>query len=263
MKLSVSNIGWPAQKDEAMYLWLQRNGFSGIEIAPTRLFPKRPYKDRSLAEKEARRLKEGFGLEIPSMQSIWYGMSQRIAGPQKERDELYQYTKEAIDFASACGCYNLVFGCPRNRTVLSKDEIALNEAFLLNIANYAQKHQVVIALEANPAIYHTNYINTTSEAIETIRKLNDPALKLNLDIGTILENNEGLELLKKNIDLISHIHISEPGLKPLQERQLHRDLKNLLSNEKYQGFVSLEMARPPEHDDLIRSCLYLKEVFGS
>lgn len=43
MKLSISNIAWSPQVDDEMYRFLQEAGYSGIEIAPTRLFPDAPY----------------------------------------------------------------------------------------------------------------------------------------------------------------------------------------------------------------------------
>lgn len=262
MKLSVSNIGWNSQQDREMYVWLQEQGIQGLEAAPTRLFPEGPYDRLEQAAVMAKELKTQYGLQIPSMQSIWYGMPQRISGTQEEWDKLYLYTEKAIDFACACSCRNLVFGCPKNRTVLQSADAARNEQFLLEIAQAAHKKQAVIALEANPTIYHTNYINTTMEAIETVRRLDHPGLKLNLDFGTVLANEECLNILKGNIDIISHVHISEPGLKSLQRRQEHLVLKELLQQGGYEHFVSLEMAQPEDFCALTESILYLKEVFA-
>lgn len=261
MKLSVSNIGWTVQQDEEMYAWLQNQGFQGIEIAPTRLFSEQPYAHKAAAANIAKQLYAMYHLQIPSMQSIWYGMTQRIAGSRKERAVLYEYTKQTIDFAAACGCRNLVFGCPKNRTVSMGADVRVNEQFLWDIAQAADMRHVVIGLEANPPVYQTNYINTTSQAVEVLRQLNHPALKLNLDFGTILANEERLDIVENNLDLISHVHISEPGLKSLQRRGEHRTLRQLLE-QGYTGFVSLEMARPQDPDELKKSCLYLKEVFG-
>lgn len=261
MKLSVSNIGWSAHQDEQMYIWLQDHEFQGIEIAPTRLYPERPYDSSALAAEEANRLHSMYNLRISSMQSIWYGMTQRIAGSPEERAALYEYTKQAIDFAAACGCRNLVFGCPKNRTISKEADISVNEQFLWDIAQAADMRRVVIGLEANPPVYQTNYINTTSQAIKVLRQLNHPALKLNLDFGTFLANGEHLDIVENNLDLISHVHVSEPGLKPLRRREEHRTLRRLLE-QGYKGYISLEMARPQNPDELKESCLYLKEVFG-
>lgn len=261
MKLSVSNISWAVQQDEEMYAWLQSQGFQGVEIAPTRLFPERPYDNKAAAADVAGRLHTMYDLQIPSMQSIWYGMTQRIAESPAERAALYEYTRQAIDFAVACGCRNLVFGCPKNRTISKEADISVNEQFLWDIAQAAAMRHVVIGLEANPPIYQTNYINTTSQAVKVLRQLNHPVLKLNLDFGTILANEEQLDIVENNLDLISHVHISEPGLKPLQRREEHKTLRRLLE-QGYMGFISLEMARPQNFDELKESCLYLKEVFG-
>ena len=45
-------------------------------------------------------------------------------------------------------------------------------------------------MEANPAIYNTNYINTTQEALDLIREVGSDGFRLNLDVGTMLENGE-------------------------------------------------------------------------
>ena len=39
MKLSISNIGWEKKDDKAVYQFMKKYGFTGLEIAPTRIFP--------------------------------------------------------------------------------------------------------------------------------------------------------------------------------------------------------------------------------
>ena len=70
MKLSISNIAWRPQVDDEMYRFLQEYGYSGIEIAPTRLFPDAPYDHCGEAQAFAVWLKETYGLAVSSMQSI-------------------------------------------------------------------------------------------------------------------------------------------------------------------------------------------------
>ena len=100
---------------------------------------------------------------------------------------------------------------------------------------------VVVALEPNPPIYQTNFINTTAEAIKLLQKLGHPALKLNLDFGTVIENGESLGWFSQHGELINHVHISEPRLAPIRDREAHRDLLRLLGEIGYKGFVSIEM----------------------
>lgn len=106
MKLSISNIGWDAEQDEAVYRLMGAYGFSGLEIAPTRIFPEAPYSQREAAKRWSENLKAQYGFGVSSMQSIWYGRQEKLFGNEEERQVLLAYTKEAIDFAAAVGCGN-------------------------------------------------------------------------------------------------------------------------------------------------------------
>ena len=117
MKLSVSNIAWEAKDDKYIYQKMKDLGFSGLEIAPTRIISESPYDHIVEAQTFAESIKTDYGFSISSMQSIWYGIQDKIFGTEEERARLTAYTKKAIDFAEAIGCRNLVFGCPRNRTI--------------------------------------------------------------------------------------------------------------------------------------------------
>ena len=128
MKLSVSNIGWEAKYDQEIYTELNRLGFQGIEIAPTRIFGEKPYEKGNEAKEFCKKLWEKYGLKISSMQSIWYGRNEKIFASLKEREILIDYTKRAIDFAEKLECRNLVFGCPKNREMFSnmQEKIAID-----------------------------------------------------------------------------------------------------------------------------------------
>ena len=245
MKLSISNIGWPASLDQAVYGKMVEYGFTGLEIAPTRIFPLSPYRQLEKASRWSQELKHTYGISISSMQSIWYGRQEKLFGSPEERAALLEYTKEAIDFASAMGCGNLVFGCPKNRTVpagLSPDAVdAIALPFFKELGDYAASKGTVLALEANPPLYHTNYINHTSAALELIKKVGSPGFLLNLDVGTMIACGESPSLLEGSVPLIHHVHLSEPGLPPLEERPLHRQLAELLAAQEYQGYLSIEV----------------------
>lgn len=243
MKLSISNIGWIKEEDERVYTLMHKFGFEGLEIAPTRVFPEKPYDNLEVAKiwKDEIRLKHGF--EISSMQSIWYGVSEKVFGTEQERENLILYTKKAIDFAETIGCRNLVFGCPRNRIFPKDGDMDVAIKFFKLLGDYAFEHNTVIAMEANPPIYNTNFINRTEEAINLIGRVDSRGFMLNLDVGTMIENKENVELLEKNVHLINHVHISEPGLKPIQKRRLHNELVEILKVNGYKRFVSIEVGR--------------------
>ncbi len=242
MKLSISNIAWQKEFDEEMYEYLSEIGFEAVEIAPTRIFEQNPYSHLEEAKVFSQNLFEKYGLKISSMQSIWFGKNEKIFGTDEERKELISYTKKAIDFAKNLDCHNIVFGCPKNRVISDKKTdypIALE--FFKEIGEYAYKNNTCIAIEPNPTIYNTNFINKTQEAIDIVKEINCLGVKINLDLGTVLQNEENIETIKNDVDLINHVHISEPHLVPIKKRDIHQNLMSILNQENYKGYVSIEM----------------------
>ena len=164
MKRSISNIGWEPALDTTVYEIMQKYGFSGLEIAPTVWIPEQPYEaeNREKAKQIAVDLAKNYGFIISSMQSIWFGRTEKLFGEEKEREALMQYTKQAIDFASAVKCNNLVFGCPRNRNILSEWNLSEHQVaeiaipFFRELGRYAVEKGTVLSMEANPTNFNTN-----------------------------------------------------------------------------------------------------------
>ena len=140
------------------------------------------------------------------------------------------------------------------------NDIAID--FFKTICNYAKEKNVVIALEPNPKIYNTNFINTTKEAFDFVKKINLESFKVNVDFGTIIENKEDLKIIYENIDLVNHIHISEPNLIKIQKRQIHYDFIKKLKDINYSKYVSIEMKKTGDINDLIDCINYLKEIYN-
>lgn len=258
MRLAASQIGWEPAVEQAALEILRQAGYTGLEIAPTRVAGEKPYNDPEAAANFAAAMKRAFSLSICSMQSIWYGQSGSIFGP--ERDFFIEYTQKAILFAQAAGCGNLVFGCPKNR-VLPEGRTG-DEAvdFFRQLGGFAARHGAVVALEANPPLYGTNFINTTEEALAMAKRVDSPGFKVNLDMGTIIENGEQVAALAGHVAEINHVHISEPNLVLIEERPQHQALAALLRAEGYGGYVSIEMKAQPL-DALKRTAAYVAEVF--
>lgn len=262
MKLSISNIGWTVEQDNQIYEMMKKYGFKGLEIAPTRIFQESPYDKLTEAQKWVENLRKLYGFSVCSMQSIWYGRQERIFGTEEEFQTLVVYTKKAIDFASIIGCGNLVFGCPRNRNVPEGADPKKGIRFFREIGDYAAAKGTVIGLEANPPIYNTNYINNTSEAFSLIEAVSSEGFKLNLDVGTMIQNGEGVEELTDKIHLINHVHISEPGLKPIKQRAIHTVLKDILDNRGYKGYISIEMSRTDTVNLTEEKMSYVRRIFN-
>lgn len=262
MNLSISNIAWSSMHDEKVYEKMLELGFNGLEIAPTRVYSENPYSKIIEAEKWAVNLQHRYGIVVCSLQSIWYGRTEKIFGTEYERKSLITYTKRAIDFAEAVGARNVVFGCPRNRVINSDLDYNIAYEFYSEIAEYAFEHHTVLALEPNPIIYNTNFINTTEEAIALIKKIDKPGFQLNLDLGTVIYNEENIENFVESVKVINHVHISEPGLGLIKRRKLHKNLIEMLKKIKYQKFISIEMGNQDAVDDVVKVMRYVGGLCG-
>jgi sugar phosphate isomerase/epimerase len=261
MKLSISNIAWEMDFDDEMYAFLKYHGFQGLEIAPTRIFPDNPYDHLTEAEEWAFHLKEKYNLIISSMQSIWYGRDEKIFESKKERKLLIEYTKKAILFAEAIKCKNLVFGNPKNRDTddfQRKLPIAIH--FFKEVGDYAHEHHTVLALEPNPPVYNTRVMNRTEQTVDMAHKISSKGIKVNIDLGAILYNEENLDYLEKIPELINHIHISEPGLKKIKKRKnIHTWILKFSQKNLNNSFVSIEMGRQ-KVEDVKETIVYLKNL---
>ena len=276
--IAASNIAWNSDADDEMYAFLMSAGCQGIEIAPTRIFPEAPYDHLSDVREFAASLRENYNLCICSMQSIWYGVTDLIFDSDAARERLIAYTAKAVAFASACGCKNLVFGSPKNRSLPNNQAIPdEGYRFFSDIGHIATENGCIIALEANPEIYGTNFINTTEQAFAFANTVNSPGLKVNLDIGTVIFECEGMstegiaddkhsakiiESIRNNFDMINHVHLSEPRLVPIKKRDLVIRIFKVLGSMGYSKYLSLEMANTNRLTDVQEALKLLKEMAG-
>lgn len=262
MKLSISNIAWDKEIDNQVYALMQKYGYSGLEIAPTRVFSYVPYDSLTEAAEWYMQLKSEWGFCVSSMQSIWYGRDENIFRSVDEREKLIQYTQRAIDFAETIKCKNIVFGCPKNRNIPEGCDPAGDIAFFRTIGDYAAVHGTVVGMEANPHIYGTNYINDTGAAIRLIEQVDSAGFKLNLDVGTMIENGEMIDIIRDKGYLINHVHISEPQLRQIVKRPLHKEISEILHKVNFKGYVSIEMAKRSRIADIETILDYIKGVFS-
>lgn len=262
MKISVSNIAWDKENDGLMYAFLAENGIQGLEIAPTRLF-ENPYDNLETAHIYAAMLKNRYGLEVSSMQSIWYGIDKNIFTGREERRFLTEYTKKAILFAESMGIKNIVFGCPKNRNMprQTQENYQIALEFFRRLGDFARRHNTVLAMEANPVIYNTNFLNFTKDACEFVKQADSPGLGVNADMGTVIYNKENPHVVKTYKNIINHIHISAPSLAPVYPCRELETLKKALGKTDWDKYLSLEMKNPGDIEKVKETILFVKRFF--
>ena len=253
MKLAVSNIAWSFKDRVEAYKILQDSGIRGLEIAPTLFFQNAVSNKVDLSDNDTissiSQLHD-FQLQLVSMQSVLYGTKFAKLFAGEESLIVFENTMcEAISLAGKLDIGNIVFGSPAAR--FTPDTMTVEEAYqiasksLLSLGDFAKINNTTISVEATPTVYGSNFITNTNEALNFVLELNHPAINLNLDLGVLLFQNEigSIEsLIKDNISLIGHVHISEPALAPAPFNvEVTANVLRILNKANYHNWISIEM----------------------
>ena len=220
MKLCISALAWNIENKNNVYDFLSKKEIKFIEVVPFKISNLGLYDEYN----NYIRLKkewEDFGLKAVSMQSLHFGLNDcSLFNSEPERKKLYDYTLKSIEVASILDIEHIVFGSPKLRIVpecMSYDEandIALE--FFTKLNDEAIKYNVIIGIEPNSKHYGTNFLTNTKDTSEFVKKINLKNVKVNLDLSTIILENE---TILQSVDLVNslnynfHCHISIPYLK--------------------------------------------------
>lgn len=267
MKLAISNIAWTVEEDLRVYELMNTYGFTGLEVAPTRVIAN-PYEASEDKIIEFKNIVKKYNIEIVALQSLHFGKRDvKLFGNPQERKNLLNVTKEAINFASVIGAKTLVFGSPKVRVINDPvDEMDTAISFFHELGEYANSKHVYLCIEANPKAYNTNFINDTMQAYELVKNVDSNGFKLHVDTGTILINGEHLKVLEKVFHTIYHVHLSEPFLEMINPRNkpFHQELLDYLTMLNYTKWLSVEMIKTSESNitNIENTLKYIHGVFG-
>ncbi len=244
-RLAISNIAWEPAEDASVSTVLGAAGVSGVEIAPTK-WKENPIR-ASLADIAAyRKSWEHRGLEIIAMQALLFGRPDlQLFGEESSRAALLEYLKGIVHLGAGLGAKTFVFGSPKNRArgdMSTTDAMKVAEAFFTALGEHAQQHGAVICIEANPAAYGCDFITTTADAVELCRRVSNPAIRVNLDMGGVtMSGDDPARAIRDAAEFIGHFHASEPNLQPLGAESDHAAAARALSEIRYDRWISIEM----------------------
>jgi sugar phosphate isomerase/epimerase len=255
MRLAISNIAWDVSEDDAVACLLRRYGVDAIDIAPTKYFTDPMNADDSDIAK-VRRWWSDQGMEITGMQALLFGTTGlNLFGSEEVQRALLRHLDAVCRIGHGLGAPRLVFGSPksRDRSGLT-DERAQAEgvAFFRKLGDIAHRHNVVVCLEPNPSCYGANFMTTSTETADVVRRVDHPAIKMQLDTGALAINAEDAHgILASSFRLVGHIHASEPDLKPLGDCGTdHRALYRAISTYLPEHVVSVEMVATSDEPHL-------------
>lgn len=266
MKLSMSNIAWAPEERFEAYAAMAEADFTGLEIAPGLFFHSSgdPFVPDEAKAREALAEMSDHGLSLVSMQSLLFGVEgASLFDGEEARGALVTGMERAIDLAGRFAIPNLVFGSPAQRCVPDDMEMAraLDEAaeVFRRLGDRACEAGTCISVEANPAAYGTNFLNTLDEAADFVRIVDHSGIAVILDLGA-MHMNESFDkvpaLLEEISAKLNHVHVSEPDLAPAPADP-HALAPILRSLEKigYSKAVSIEMRRDDSGMEAVKSSI--------
>jgi sugar phosphate isomerase/epimerase len=264
LRLAVSNLAWEEDEDQDALALLVERGVTGVEIAPTKLWP---WEQATPAAAEALRASlDERGLHCPALQAVLFGRPDcQLLGDDGGRRKFSEHLGFVAELAAALGAKAVVLGAPKNRV---RGERSMDEAMELAVPVLAELgdryHElgVTLCLEANPEAYDCNFITTLDEAVAAVERADTPGLRLNLDAGTTLINNE--PVTPAAVELTAHLHCSQPHLRTFAEPdEGHRRIARAVREASYEGWYSIEMLRGPRGlEDVADAITAINDLYG-
>src|SRR5215813_6381028 len=245
MRLAVSNIAWNDADEPTVFTLLRQHGVTGIEVAPTRLWPDWSGATPAAARAARTRFADA-GFEVPSFQAILFGKPELglFADPLAFVDHI----SRVADLAAELGAHRLVYGAPKSRDRGSLSEAAAVtravDVFRLAAAACAAR-DTMLCIEPNPPAYGCNFVTNSSEGLALVRAVDAPGFGLHLDAaGMVMAGEDPLAALVAARSHLHHVHASEPHLAPLAPASIdHARIGRTLRRIGYDGWVAVEMRR--------------------
>jgi sugar phosphate isomerase/epimerase len=199
-------------------------------------------------------------INIYSFQSITFGLN-TLNIFDTTSDELLNHLKNVIDIGIKNNIKIFVFGCPRNRKILdfniSNDEIFCN--FFRELGNYIGNNELKICIEPNSKKYGCNYINKIEEAGKLVEQINHPNIKMMVDIGNAIMENDDLSQIYNYKNFIYNIDVAQENMLDFTNtKQQHKDFIKILGETNYNRNINLEMIINNEINelDILNKSLY-------
>jgi hypothetical protein len=217
-RLMVSEIGWEPSDETVMLSYLKHLGICKREIVPS----KKQWNMTSYSN-------------VYSAQSILFGETIQIF---QEQDRFLDILQSRLEKLRSVDTKIIIFGCPRQRIYSGEDAIGL----FRKVGQLCTRYGITLCIENNSRVYGGNWLHTIYDTIEFVKRVDHPNIRANLDIGSMLVENE---TVVPDFHYIGHIQISFDKLGNWQDSNTLSKLLDQLKN--YKGCISLEILNVTFH----------------
>ena len=266
MPLAVSNIALPAFDHLRELDALPGLGFTGLEVAPSRVW--RDGWDSARVE-AYRRAVEAAGLTVVGLHSLFFDHPELGLFKAPElRARTLDFTVALSALCRDLGGVTLIYGGGRRRgDVPAEAAQAETRRFLSELLPRMEGHGTKLCFEPlGPK--DSDFLNTAAQCRTLVEEIGHPSLGLQLDAKALVENGEtGPATFAAVRDRLDHFHANDPGLVPPGSTGTvdHALLGQRLRHIGYTGWVSAEQRLLSEADplaDIGRGAATLKECYS-
>ena len=265
-RVSISNIAWPAEQDDEALMLVRDLGFSGVELAPRKVFG--PLDQVSEATLRAYRERcAAVGLAIPALQGLLFGVDgPALFGDDAGRDILRTALTDVARTARVLGAHACVFGAPKLRDPGAMDPAQafdLAARFFRDVGAIYADEGTVLTFEANAQAYGCRFVTRTQEAIDFVTAVDSPGIRLQIDTGTMFMNGENPAVIARAVPVAGHFHASEPELAPVGTSGDHAPIAAALRAALYNGSRSVEMRAVTDwRESVTRAAGFMSAVYA-
>jgi sugar phosphate isomerase/epimerase len=234
MNLALSNLAWDFKDNDIILNKLKEKNILQIEGVLSKIDDWDNLNEDKIIE--FKKTLNKFGIKVKTIQSIFYNVKCNGIG---DTDAIINHIKKLIIYCELLNVDIMVFGSP-NLRVGDIDEAVINSFQLID--ELLSKTNIEISIEPNSKIYGGNYFYSLNEIVNFINTNNFKRIKTMVDThNLVLEGYCPSEEFIKYKSYINHIHISEPGLKPISDIETHLKFYNTIKNNHYKNTITYEV----------------------
>jgi sugar phosphate isomerase/epimerase len=245
-------------------------GYAGLEIAPFTLAARAELVTKS-QRANTKEIAKKHGLEIIGLHWLLAGTEGlHLTSPDPAVTEAtVAYFHTLIDLCRDLGGRTMVLGSPKQRNLLPgidhTQAMATAATLLRQLTSHLCDTNITIAVEPlGPQ--EGDFLNTAQSAVELIRMVDSPNVRLQLDVKAMSTESESYEvLIQRHADWLHHFHANDPnrqgpGMGEVDFGPILRALQSI----HYSGWVSVEVFDYSPGPDALASLSiqYLKETLA-
>ncbi|HQS47305.1 sugar phosphate isomerase/epimerase family protein [Xanthobacter sp. VTT E-85241] len=241
----MSNLAWAKEAEPRAIALLRAKGFSGIEVAPTRIADWDALGDADL--QAFRRRCDADGIVVSSLQAIYFNQPKaQLLGSAEDFKVMCDHTRRVGEIAAALGATVAVFGAPRNRLkgdLSAADAEALGAERFGLLGDIAGGHGLTLGIEPVPEYYGADFLTRVRDVAAMVERCAHPNIRVHLDCACImLGGDDPVQAIRDYARLTVHYHCAEPDLGPFSHPRCdHAGAGAALRAVSYPGWVVIEM----------------------